>query len=139
MRQNNTTFGTANSFFEYDMGDRVLGRVGDRKVNGGRAGFVQQPFRFTRDRKGGHSVGVVQYFDIGPRYLAPPACFEGFQERLFRRETAGVALRRGGTARFAVLTFAGGEDAFGESRGSRDRLPYAVNFSDIDAYGKDHQ
>ena len=59
MRLNNTTFGPANSFFEYDLGHRVLGGVGDRKVNGGRAGFGQQPFRFTRDRKGRNSVGVV--------------------------------------------------------------------------------
>src|SRR4051794_24243464 len=61
--------------FQNNLGDRVLSRVRDRKVDALRTELIQEPCGFARYIQRRHAVGVVNDLDILPRDLASPACF----------------------------------------------------------------
>src|SRR3982750_2591420 len=94
---------------------------------------AEQTPSLAADLKLRDAFGIVDDLDVGPCYLSSPAGFQGLQEGLLCRETAGVRLGRRRTLAFTILAFATRKHAFSKTRCSGDRFADSVNFHYVGA------
>jgi hypothetical protein len=119
--------------FEDDMGDGVFGSVRDRKVDGHSSHRVKQSASFANSGKARHAIGIIQDLNVVPRDLTAPPRFECFQECLFCRKTAGIALSRCRPFAITIRAFGSREYAVAKPRSSRHGFGDAIDFNYVDA------
>lgn len=118
----------------------MFGGVRDGEVNPVGARLLEQIARPPVQHDRGRARSITPHLHVLPADAVRPPDPQSFERRFFGREARGVVLRGDrGSAAFAVLALARGEDSRGEARRARDGFTNAPDFDNVRSDGNDHE
>lgn len=126
------------SLLDDNIGDGVVFGMGYRKADLSEADRRQMCQDLTVDGNSRSTQVIDEHIYVPPSEFSSPACPQRFEESFFCSIPSGKTLVLLYPFGSTVGDFLIGEDAFFETRGSFERLTYAVDFNDVGSNSGNH-